>query len=241
MNAMKLRQDVLASRYFWWGYYTFITGLPGVSLDSCQVCEWLGVAEPTAHDWWDDFAGWYPGVLDEADGQVDDPATVKLSLANRIDLLIQFHPGDWYYLLHREGENPVQIGNNGPHFQMPVFRWNEIKTLAEIAAPNFPGESGRAIALLLLFPTVWMTDDDDAGEVAIAIEQAWLETRFVSAEDAQPFAKACREMIGAPSCRWQQDSDRGWVTDATNSMRALREPVASVRHINRLLIDAVTI
>ena len=88
--------------------------------------------------WWENFTGYYEGVLDENDGYLDDPTTLEETLAQDKSLKIEFHPGDILYFINDE-----QIGCTGPHWELQTIPYEEVEQLLSL-------KNGRQLFLLLL-------------------------------------------------------------------------------------------
>lgn len=97
-------------------------------------------------NWWDQFTGYYEGVLDENDGYLDNPTTLEALLSNKI-LKIEFHPGDILYFIDDE-----QIGSTGPHYKLRTIPYKEVAKLLSL-------KNGRQLFLLLL-PLVFIEEED---------------------------------------------------------------------------------
>lgn len=102
---------------------------------------------PDKLKWWDEFRGYYEGVLDDCDGYVDCPATLTVPLHTDRVLSIEFHPGDTLYFVNGE-----QVGSTGPHWELQVFAYSEVERLLSC-------ENGEEIFLLLL-PLAHIKDEE---------------------------------------------------------------------------------
>lgn len=89
-------------------------------------------------NWWEEFTGYYDGVLDESDGYLDSPTTLEVEIAPDKVLKIEFHPGDTLYFI-----NNVKIGSTGPHWELGTIPYEEIRQLLAL-------ENGCQLYLLLL-------------------------------------------------------------------------------------------
>jgi len=123
--------DVIRDPRFWYGYLAGASGLRGPSLDADVLAACLGVDEEVAHKWWKEFTGWYEGVLDEADGQVDEPGRVELALEGGDLLVVEAHPGDTYVHRRRSNSEPQDlIAHFGPHWWLPDWTLAGARRLA---------------------------------------------------------------------------------------------------------------
>lgn len=99
-----------------------------------------------AGSWWEDFTGYYDGVLDESDGYLDEPATLEEPLPGKT-LKIEFHPGDILYFFNGE-----PIGSTGPHWKLKTIPYKELEQLLSL-------KNGRQLFLLLL-PLAYIEGED---------------------------------------------------------------------------------
>lgn len=98
-------------------------------------------------NWWNEFTGYYPGVLDESDGYIVNPTTLEIPFAKNKMLKIEFHPGDTIYFI-----NGNKIGSIGPHWKLQVIPFKDIEQVLLM-------ENGRQLFLLLL-PLVSLAPED---------------------------------------------------------------------------------
>lgn len=71
--------------------------------------------------WWDDFTGYYDGILDESDGYIDNPKTFTYNLTPAQILKIEFHPCDIVYYI-----NNNQIGCTGGEYHIFIFPFADL-------------------------------------------------------------------------------------------------------------------
>ena len=97
-------------------------------------------------NWWEQFTGYYEGVLDESDGYLENPTTLEEELLPGKILKIEFHPGDILYFINGE-----QVGSTGPHYELQripyeksgaviIFKKRTAAFSAPIAAYFYRGE-----------------------------------------------------------------------------------------------------
>lgn len=91
-----------------------------------------------AGNWWEEFTGYYEGVLDESDGYLNEPTTLEETLPQNKVLKIEFHPGDILYFINDE-----QIGSTGPHWELRTIPYREVEQLLTL-------KNGQQLFLLLL-------------------------------------------------------------------------------------------
>jgi hypothetical protein len=227
---MPLRQDVLGDRRFWASLYAGAFGQVGERPEPAAFCSLLEVDEQDALEWDHEFTGWYPGIFDESDGYSDDPATVRLDLANNVQLRVEFHPGDEYWFLRGPDAAQAMLANIGPHWALPGLRWQEAVAIGD-ATP----ENGWVAALLLL-PVVWLTHGDDVREARLAAESAWVASDLVSPASASALAELWVSAVeGGRDFRWKRVAG-DWLCDAHWSARSNGRSEAAL--LNRLIAAA---
>lgn len=106
--------------HFWYGYLSWAMGQLGPSLEPKVLSDCFGVEESAAIEWWNEFTGWYDGVLDESGGEVDRPGLVEVALDGGECLVVEAHPGDVYVYRRRPSEEAQDtLANFGPHWFIP--------------------------------------------------------------------------------------------------------------------------
>lgn len=98
-------------------------------------------------NWWEQFTGYYEGVLDESDGYLDNPTTLEEELSEDEILKIEFHPGDILYFI-----NDKQIGSTGPHCELQTIPYEKVEQLLSL-------KKGRQLFLLLL-PLAFIEEEE---------------------------------------------------------------------------------
>lgn len=229
---MQQRQDVIADRRFWASLYAGAFGQVGESPEPSAFCSALGVDEKDTLNWHHEFTGWYPGIFDESDGHSDAPEAVCLALANRVQLRIEFHPGDLYWFLRGQDSAEVMLANIGPHWALPGLRWQEAVAIGEAVPEN------GWVATLLLLPIVWLTHGDDVSAAQRAAKSAWVTSGLVAAASASSLADHWVKAIeGARDFQWNLKTD-GWLCDAHWSTRSDGKSDALL--LNRLIAIAAS-
>lgn len=144
-----------SNREFWTGF--FITSFP-TALDEekdLSLSEMIIEQTETADiNWWHKFTRYYDGVLNEADGYVDDPEMVTYNLTPAQTLKIEFHPGDTLYFV-----NDKQIACTGGEYAIHIFPFTDLV--------NFVKEihDYRIFCLLLPLTVIRNQDADNAVEI----------------------------------------------------------------------------
>ncbi len=235
---MPIRNDALSIPSFWaWiaaGGLGCQGGL-GVGDDEAPeasiICSLFGLDFESVDQWSNAFTGWYPGIFDTSDGYPEDPSTVLVPLANGIELRVEFHPGDWHWLLMTEsGTTKLEFGNVGPHWSQPGLQWQEAASMAAAGRQTAPA------LLPLLLPLVWLTQGDDIVTARSTVEGAWYASGFVNSSTARTLAELwCGTAAGGRNYRWWQDQRLGWVSDAEWSSRYFKRPSDDVKRLNRVI------
>jgi hypothetical protein len=230
-GPVPVRQDVLGDPRFWAGVHCAALGqINPHEPDTAAYCNALGVSESDAAAWFDAFTGPF---IDARDGQSDDPAIVSLPLTGSIQAGVELHPGDMYWWLREANGASVKLANVGPHWQLPGLRWAEVEEIARAA----PGRNAEV--LLLLLPTVWLTDDEDHAAVRHAVRAAWGASGLVGAGSAIKLSeKWASAVAGGREYPWRQGPGGEWVSTAEWSSRSVRRPERERATINRLVAGA---
>lgn len=124
--------------YFW--YFTDCLNRVSDQMGEEVLGRVFGVGEEEAEAHYRAFTGFYEGVIEAADGYVDDPGVVELG---DLGLTVECHPGDM--ILKRNG---TDIGSCGPHWYFPQFSDQELQQLADSAG------------LLVLLPFLMQARED---------------------------------------------------------------------------------
>jgi len=127
-----------------------------------------------------------------------------------------------YRVSHNDWPSEICVGKGGGHWLLPAFRWTELLQISRVVAETH-GERAGAHALLLLFPAMWLTKDEDLNEVRYQLLSAWnalsLLLRSQAKDLVERLVTACQSDV-----RWQRDEQHGWVNDGNNSCRNPNSP-----------------
>jgi hypothetical protein len=234
---MPIRNDALTCPSFWaWiaegglGCHGGL-GMCGAPPEQETVCALFSLDPDVVEQWSNEFTGWYPEILDESDGCVDNPSAVLIPCRNGIDLRIEFHPCDWsWFIESRTTGYKVLLGNVGPHWSQPGLRWQEATSLARASTPAI---------LPLLLPMIWLTEGDDVGASVAAIAEAWSASKHVKGPAANTLARLwCEGAADGRAYRWWREPSLDWVTDSEWSSRYVKRPHPLLQELNRVLRDA---
>ena len=94
-------------------------------------------------------------------------ASITVPFPNGFSLSVEFDTDEERYVLREAGRPPdVLLGCYSGNFVLPAFRWREIVQIDDhLSASASADPRHRRSALLLLFPGVYLTPDDDPDEV----------------------------------------------------------------------------
>lgn len=145
---------------FWYTWFS-LYGQIGDPIERNILESAFGVTEKDASAWWDGFTGWYEGVLDESDGEVDEPGTIRVAFRNNITFRVEAHPGDLYFHL-TDGSRKVSVGNIGPHWSLPFVSLDEAAVLANRrdGAEGKGNAASSGLTFMLLAAGIWVSDED---------------------------------------------------------------------------------
>lgn len=143
------------------------------------------------------------------------------------------------YALDRETwQEPELLGYDSGHHALPAFRWVEIDALSRALRETGHTEVESATALLVLYPSVWLTRADDPAQVAKRLSEAWSALEFLRIRDPAALVSCCTAGT-VDDLIWRQDVELGWINDGGYSLRNppphLSElPAFAVRRYRRL-------
>ncbi|MCH5340987.1 MAG: immunity protein 19 [Acetatifactor sp.] len=152
MDRVRIEEIYFDNKPFWRGY--FLIGYSECYCEELDMSIWDMEEEIIqAGDWeyWNEFTGWYEGIIDECDGYLDEPTYLEVYIGTMDKTLkIEFHPGDTYYYL-----DGAEIGNIGPHsMTLQPLSFHTIKSLLD----NKNGD----ILFFLLFPMIDLEEENRA-------------------------------------------------------------------------------
>lgn len=151
MKTLTLDNLEFSNRNFWTGFIasSFPTALDEETDTSLvEIIEENKLADI---EWWSNFTEYYDGVLEEADGYIDNPKTLICNLTSAQTLKIEFHPGDIVYYI-----NDNQIACTGPEYNIQIFPFTDLLKYPQAESDN------RIFLLLLPLTTICKEDTDNA-------------------------------------------------------------------------------
>lgn len=165
MKMLTLDDLDFSNQKFWEGFIA--TSFPTALDESSDMALTEIIEENSLADcqWWDDFTGYYEGILEETDGYLEEPQTFVCELTPADTLKIEFHPGDTIYFI-----NNKEIACTGPHYQIQIFSFSDLVEYVQ-------NRQDDRIFLLLL-PLVSIKEEDT--EQAEKMMQSVLNKIFLS-------------------------------------------------------------
>jgi hypothetical protein len=165
--------SILRDPRFWAGFFGFTLGDEETDLVEAT----FGITSEEAVSWWNQLSGWYDGVLDDTDGDLERPKTLQLPFGEDRGLDIEIHAGSIYYRV-RSADQVENLAAIGPHESTPGLPWADIRRLAVQAdrgTQTRPAVSAAAALLLMApltrpIPDRAPTDDID-GDLTAALEE----------------------------------------------------------------------
>lgn len=219
-------QDTFGERRFWAVLYAEMLGAISELPEPDVVYSSLGVIEKDANDWFFNRMGWSSSEGEER------PVTIRLALANGVELSIEFQLGDVNWYLNGPDQADARLGSLGGHWELPGLRWEEAAAIAAAA----PGPAW--MVTLLLLPIVWLTEGDDIRAADRAAASAWMASSLVPAGSATTLAEFWVKAVeGGQRYRWRQSAG-GWVCTAEWSTRSEQRETTEIDRINRLIAVA---
>lgn len=207
-------EDVLATPQFWFMWLSTF-GPIGDPIEEYLLSKAFGVGSAEASEWWDQFTGWYEGVLDDEDGHVDDPATVSLKTARGLRVKAEIHPGDIYFHLQYDSID-VLIGNIGPHWSLPFLSYAEASLLAGSVDNGDPAAKARAF--LFLTVGVWLSEAE-AVKAHEGFRRACVTSLLVQPSFAHPLADAWVRAVTTEKYTFYEEPAWGLMTTSPWSFR----------------------
>lgn len=168
MKSLAFNDLDFSNKEFWRGFITtsFPTALDEESdMSLTEIIEENNLAN---HKWWDDFTGYYDGILDETDGYLDDPKMFLCNLTPTEVLKVEFHPSDTVYFI-----NNKEIACTGAHYHIHIFSFPELLEYAK-------SKSNYQI-LLLLLPLTYIKKEDakDAAKIIQKVLNKFFSPTFI--------------------------------------------------------------
>lgn len=129
-----------------------------------------------------------------------------------------------YYMDCSSWETDLKIGCGTARWLLPVFRWEELILISTKGRIDNPHVDPFAAALLLLYPSVWLTVEDNLKEVCAVIKRAWLSLGVIRGSGLSDLVDFMVTSAFNRDIHWYEDRELGWIN---NGSRSLRNPVLS--------------
>jgi hypothetical protein len=205
--------DLDAPEFWYMWFHTF--GPVGDAIDESLLLDAFRIESEQATRWWNEFTCWYEGVLEEADGQVENPGVVSAGFRVGVSIEAEIHPGDIYFHLNHESTR-LLLGNIGPHWALPFISSAEAMALSSQLPMNQPSAAARAF--LFLAVGIWLTQSEreNAREAFVRAARA---SGVVEPAFAEPLADAWVNAITVDEHAFYNDPVFGVVTKSPWSQR----------------------
>lgn len=137
---------------------------------------------------------------------------------------------DAYYLCHPTFPEPLFLGEDSPHFILPIFRWEEINWLITQGEVDFD----RKYLPLLFLKTAYVTRDDDFTAISGKFLPFLEKTNLFPGEETDIMKLILNLHKGVA---WEKDDQYGWVHTSDLSRRkktTLNEKISTFFDSTRL-------
>ena len=205
MSSRMLRMDLLKKPAFWAAHMWNVTRGPLVTGDPNFTNASFRVSIEEIETFY----------LGELSNKVQCPYfRIALPFGYCVEVEYANEPDDYevvYFICQQESPKQIHIGNGGGHWRLPALRWAELLAISTASGHSEP-------ALLLLFPAVWITDDDDSTEIRDHLFDACKALDFVLENQIDVFVN---QLIASSKCQiqWQKHDSHEWITNGKNSRR----------------------
>jgi hypothetical protein len=123
-----------------------------------------------------------------------------------------------YFINHSSWEKPELLGYQSPHSALPAFRWSEIELISNALHKDSRPIEG-AIALLLLFPAVWLTSGENVSSVSERLKREWNNLSLIDASIFDRLVSNIIDCTPVTEIAWWEDRELGWINDGQYSFR----------------------
>ena len=176
---------------FWMGFINLAVMPLARVLDSDLIAAVIRLEEEDVVALWDELSGSYEGVVDESDGYIEHPKTLRVPFEARRQLELQFHPGTLIYEMRGADGDRQSLAELSGHWVLPGMSWSEVELLAGAARRR--GDVSYAAAILLLLPLAYRYEATVIDTVEAAVRDAIVELGFATEAGASRLAAAWRE------------------------------------------------
>lgn len=122
-----------------------------------------------------------------------------------------------YKIITNNVGESILMGYESGHFSLPGFRWQEIERIASCHR-QVSNSLSSAECLLLLFPAVYVYDDD-IEKVKDSLCQAWQQLGIVNEKHLSKLVSNIIANRTVESMLWQHSEEFGWINNSPYSQR----------------------
>lgn len=165
---LTLKDLDFSNKNFWRGFIATSFPIAFDEITDLSLTEIMEENDLADCQWWNDFTGYYDGILEETDGYLEHPKTFCEQLTPSKCLKVEFHPSDTVYLI-----NQKEIACTGAHYHIQIFSFTELLECVE--------NRNDDTLFLLLLPLVYIkkSEVDQAKEVIRSSLHTFFEPPFV--------------------------------------------------------------
>jgi hypothetical protein len=125
---------------------------------------------------------------------------------------------DRYVLRDPELPEPVLLGYHSGHFALPAFRWQEVVCFPAALRAAGMNDSDAEAGLLLFFPGVYLSKEEDPAVVQEAVAHSWRRFGVAQESGIGEMVQQCVENQSI-SVNWRRHRELGWINDGHYSLR----------------------
>jgi hypothetical protein len=121
-----------------------------------------------------------------------------------------------YQVRHDDWACAVCVGKSGGSWQLPALRWTELLKVSNAARQK--DTHLEVLVLLLFFPAVWLTKEDNLDDVRRKLLDAWKRLNMMPQSQAAILVERLSDSCQG-SVLWHRNEQLGWINDGDNSRR----------------------
>jgi hypothetical protein len=213
LRPTAFRSDELLLDERFWGqlYWSYMESLVGDPFED-GLDYFLSIGSQEANDWIEELEslradeGHYPEVS----------VTVPLRNRWRAGVILSCYPEDFEIqeiLVPPRGDHTV-ISVSGGNTWLPGLRWEELLAIANAVLPVASASKERAI--LLLYPSVGLTQRVFAKEARAILRKCWQESGLTIQHVDELLDRLAQHHVRN---RWRWNAEHGWTNDGEGSLR----------------------
>jgi len=219
MHHTSRRSDLLANPLFWAAYYHEL--LSATDVDSAEFLEpYFGVSVEAVDQFFVDE------LCRSAHTRSAAPdsswVSITMPLPEKFDLHLVFADAanyeQRYLLTHPAWSAPELLGYACGEFALPALRWHEIVQVALCCLDSTTSVRPSPLALVLLFPAMWLAPSDDRSQIHALLVTAWQKLGIIRPSMVQAFVS---QIISyqISTLEWWHDQRMGWINNGEYSLR----------------------